>query len=170
MRARSCNSGPSWAPRKHRDAQPILPRSHPHRHPRSPPSGGIQGRLLCCPKCGVTTLLCAACDRGNVYCSATCAKAVRTLRNREAGARYRRKEAAKVARKLRVEAWRGRRDAARGDETQQGSPKARNGTCSSATGPAIQPVSEPRHVHPPGHPRCCCRCGAIVVYVKSSPT
>jgi hypothetical protein len=53
-------------------------------------TGLASGRLLLCAKCRNQAVVCSCCDRGQIYCSSSCAGEARGLKLREAGRRYRR--------------------------------------------------------------------------------
>ena len=53
-------------------------------------------RFYLCARCRLQTFVCRACDRGQIYCAAECAKAARAQFQREASQRYDRTRRARV--------------------------------------------------------------------------
>jgi hypothetical protein len=108
--------------------------------------------------------ICAACDHGNVYCAAECARLARRESLRRAGVRYQRTLGG-----ARRHAERQRRYRARGEEvTHQGFSSAA-APCSVSASPLImgelidvQP-QQPAHGHRSrSSPNCCAFCGAVL--------
>lgn len=63
----------------------------PHRASRRPRSAETERsalRRFGCARCGKTALICSRCDRGQIYCSAGCAKQARRDSQRRAGAAH----------------------------------------------------------------------------------
>lgn len=118
------------------------------------------GRLFVCARCRTQVVLCSRCDRGNVYCAATCSQIVRRTSMREAGRRYQSSRAGRFA-----HAERARRYRARKNVTHQGSTAADTDALLPTETPPEQsahnatPESEPLQRDVAQMPRCS-RCGA----------
>lgn len=78
-------------------------------------------RIFNCVLCAAQVILCRSCDRGNQYCSDTCAKEQRRRSNLRAGMRYQRTFAGRRAHASRQQRYRQRVAAKEKKVTQQGS-------------------------------------------------
>lgn len=117
-------------------------------------------RQFICARCRATVQVCPACDRGQVYCDSVCAQGARRRSVREAGARYQRSRAGRLAHARRARAYRARCKIV----THQGSPEEPGDVqllprLLSAKPRARRPEQRPK-------PRCagvlgrCCVCGS----------
>lgn len=66
------------------------------------------GRMFLCGRCRMQVVLCSRCDRGNVYCGQTCARAQRRSSLLAAGARYQSSFAGRMAHAARARRYRAR--------------------------------------------------------------
>lgn len=76
------------------------------------------GRLLSCARCGVHSLICRYCDRGQIYCAGDCAQEARRSAQRAAGRRYQASWRGRFAHAARARRYRARQKIV----THQGSP------------------------------------------------
>ena len=80
-------------------------------HPRQP-AGVLMGyepaRRFLCARCRAPTLVCSHCDRGQIYCAAGCAAAVRQQSQRDAGRRYQGSLRGRFRHAARTRRWRER--------------------------------------------------------------
>lgn len=115
--------------------------SFPHGpcSPMDPP-----GRRYLCARCRTAVIICSHCDRGQRYCTATCADQSRRNALRQAGQRYQRSRPGRHAHAERQRCYRARRQ----EVTHQGSPPC---------APPVPLPSEPMvlTILAPWH---CCRC------------
>lgn len=95
---------------------------------RSGPRTGTEGtpaRFISCALCRAHALICSCCDRGQIYCSPTCAREARHRAQRAASCRYQRSRRGRFAHALRARRYRARwriRGAQQKNVTHQGSP------------------------------------------------
>ena len=92
-------------------------------------------RWFLCARCLIPVRLCSRCDRGQRYCTSECSRQARDSAQREAGRRYQRSRAGRLAHAARSRRWRGRHHDADGLATpvvvganivtHQGSPQRR---------------------------------------------
>lgn len=88
----------------------------------------VPARLYGCARCRQQTVICSHCDRGQIYCTRSCAQTARRIKQREAGRRYqqshrgRRHHAARMARyrARRADRTQGNRSASAKKVTHQG--------------------------------------------------
>lgn len=80
-------------------------------HPRQL-AGVLMGdgaaRRFLCARCRAPTLVCSHCDRGQIYCTAGCAAAVRQQSQRDAGRRYQCSRSGRFKHAARTRRWRER--------------------------------------------------------------
>jgi hypothetical protein len=81
---------------------------------------GGTARFFLCARCQAQVLICSACDRGQIYCAASCAGLARRERQRAAGQRYQTSHRGRVAHAMRARRHRARQKIV----THQGSPPA----------------------------------------------
>jgi hypothetical protein len=114
-------------------------------------------RLFLCARCRCQAVLCSHCDRGNRYCSASCAQAARRHAQRAAARRYRASRRGRLAQAARQQRYRRRRCK---KVTHQGSPVLSVHQSSvhepvvSAPSPRVLPMPPVVEVH-------CQRCGRL---------
>ncbi len=110
-------------------------------------------RMLLCARCRVQVLLCSRCDRGQIYCDPSCAKAARRAAQRQAGQRYQSSRPGRFAHAARARRYRVRQK----NVTHQGSAEQGTGVLLvgepllDLQGQLTQVVSSVTH---------CTRCGA----------
>ena len=92
---------------------------HPPHWPCLPMD--VPGRRYLCARCRIAVLICSHCDRGNRYCTPSCAKAARQRAQREAAARYQQSLRGRHAHAARQRRYRARTQKV----THQGSPPTR---------------------------------------------
>jgi hypothetical protein len=131
-----------------------------------------------CARCRAQVLLCSRCDRGQRYCGRACSRAAREQARREAGRRYQRSRAGRIAHAARSRRWRQRhrpctspdRADAKTDVdinnfvTHQGSatpgPDAPLPSCEQGAEPApIEPVANAAPISPAAR---CRRCATVL--------
>lgn len=81
-------------------------------------AGMASARLFLCARCRTQALICSCCDRGHIYCSASCSGQSRREKQMEAARRSRTHPEARQKRRLRNQRFRERRKT----ETHQGPP------------------------------------------------
>lgn len=64
------------------------------------------GRLFLCASCRKQTVICSACDRGQIYCSSACSEPIRRSRVRDAGRRYQSSEPGRANHAQRMKRYR----------------------------------------------------------------
>lgn len=120
------------------------------------------GRLFLCACCRKQTVICSACDRGQIYCSPACSEPIRLSRVREAGRRYQSSERGRANHAQRMKRYRENRSRV----THQGPVHDRDDVALSA--PMVQhATSAPRaNTQTSGAPwrcqACKCICSAFV--------
>lgn len=70
--------------------------------------GDEPARRFLCARCSAPTLVCSHCDRGQIYCAAGCAAAVRLQSQREANRRYQGSLRGRFKHAARTQRWRER--------------------------------------------------------------
>lgn len=70
--------------------------------------GDEPSRRFLCARCSAPTLVCSHCDRGQIYCAAGCAAAVRQQSQRDAGRRYQGSLRGRFRHAARTRRWRER--------------------------------------------------------------
>ena len=87
--------------------------------------GDEPARRFLCARCRAPTLVCSRCDRGQIYCAAGCAGAVRQQSQRDAGRRYQGSLRGRFRHAARTRRWRERQALL---SVSQGSSVARSAT------------------------------------------
>jgi hypothetical protein len=82
-------------------------------------TGPVSARLFLCAGCRAQAIVCACCDRGQVYCPGDCARQARRRTIRAAGRRYQRSPRGRRAHAARMGRWRARQERV----THHGSPR-----------------------------------------------
>jgi len=126
---------------------------------------GVIVRIANCPLCKGQFALCRSCDRGQLYCGASCSAQARRTSLQVIRRRYRRSEAGKAARRHQERRRRQRRRSGSPVQTvgDQGSPSRESPPIPDLP-PAGLPgsVASTTHFVPPSRPFLrCCRCSKI---------
>jgi hypothetical protein len=89
-------------------------------------------RLYSCGRCRRQTHICPRCDRGQIYCGATCSKHSRRQKQREAGRRYQQSRRGRLMHARRQQRYRQRQRAPQ-EVTHQGIPASSEPSASKST-------------------------------------
>jgi hypothetical protein len=114
------------------------------------------GRFFLCAGCRVQVLVCSGCDRGQRYCSGTCAQLARLAARREAGRRYQSSRRGRFTHAERMRRYRARQEKV----THQASPPAPEDALlalDSATIATVAPCVDTASVIAPWHCHFCRR-------------